>query len=103
MEQLKLFLFVVSLLSDLLLLLWFHLLTFRLQRHLEVVWANLTPDPGPRPPPLRWSKAHEDWMGHAAKVDDTDTPSHQQQASGTYLSVLAGRAFGLRQRVEDFV
>lgn len=72
-----------------------------LQRHLEA-----KPDPWPptqNPRPLRWSEAHEDWMGHALKVDDSHAPSHQQQASSTYLCVAGGRALGLRQRDEDFI
>lgn len=42
-------------------------------------------------PPMAQKKAHEDWMGHAAKVDDTDSPSHQQQAVLTCPSRPGGR------------
>lgn len=72
--------------------LWFHFHPNSDQndskRHVEAVWANLTPDPHPSDGP---KKAHEDWMGHAAKVDDTDSPSHQQQAVLTCPSQPGGR------------
>lgn len=72
--------------------LWFHFHPNSDQndskRHVEAVWANLTPDPHPSDGP---KKAHEDWMGHAAKVDDTDSPSHQQQAVLTCPSRPGGR------------
>lgn len=52
-------------------------------------WGRLgEPDPHPSDGP---KKAHEDWMGHAAKVDDTDSPSHQQQAVLTCPSRPGGR------------
>lgn len=72
--------------------LWFHFHPNSDQndskRHVEAVWANLTPDPHPSDGP---KKAHEDWMGHAARVDDTDSPSHQQQAVLTCPSRPGGR------------
>lgn len=73
--------------------LWFHFIQTGIsvndsKRHVEAVWANLTPDPHPSDGP---KKAHEDWMGHAAKVDDTDSPSHQQQAVLTCPSRPGGR------------
>lgn len=68
------------------------------KRHIEAVWANLTPDPQPSDGPKK-ARGLDGTCGEGGQHQQPLPPT----AGSTYLSVTARRALGLRQRVEDFV